>query len=214
MFTGIVEETGKIDKVLKNSSCCKININCRKVLDGTKNGDSIAVNGVCLTVTNLSNIGFEADISYETIERTSLKNITGGETVNLERALTLSSRLGGHLVQGHVDAVATVASIAKKGNSYILKINYPEYLDKYITEKCSVALDGISLTVASVSFCCLEVAVIPHTFANTNLSFKKSGDKINIEIDQIARYTEKLLKNKDKDDKLVYLIMGMKKESL
>lgn len=209
MFTGIIEEVGRINNILKNSLSCTIVIECNKVLEGTVKGDSIALNGVCLTVTGIHGRCFNADISYETLERTSLKNAFQGDAVNLERALTLSSRLGGHLVQGHVDAVATVTSVLKKGSSYSFKVNYPKYLDKYITEKGSVCLDGVSLTVASLEGCCFEVAVIPHTYTNTNLCHRKPGDKINLEIDQLARYTEKLLKNTDKEDRLAFLIKGL-----
>ena len=180
MFTGIVEEVGKISSVLKRGASFKITVVCQKVIVDAVKGDSIAVNGVCLTVTDILQNSFTADISYETINRTSLKNIVPNVSVNLERALTLSSRLGGHLVQGHVDGVATVVSITKKSESYVLKINYPMHLDKYITEKGSVCLDGISLTVASMQTGSFEVAVIPHTFLNTNLCLKKSGDSINL----------------------------------
>ncbi len=211
MFTGIVEETGTIESIIRNGPSSKVRIKCRRVLEGSLQGDSIAVNGVCLTAVYLGNGYFDADISYETIERTSLKAAGPGCAVNLERALTLSSRIGGHLVQGHVDAVASVSSVTKKGASYTLKINYPEKLGKYIVEKGSVCLDGISLTVAAINGTSFEAAVIPHTFENTNLRFKNPGDMINLETDQIARYVEKLLKNETKEDKLLSLINGMKR---
>lgn len=211
MFTGIVEETGTIENIVKSGASSKIRIKCHKVLESSAIGDSIAVNGVCLTATSLGSNYFDADISYETIERTSLKAVAAGSVVNLERALTLSSRIGGHLVQGHVDTVACVASITKKSASYVLKINYPEKFGKYIVEKGSVCLDGISLTVASINGCSFEVAVIPHTFENTNLRFKNSGDVINLETDQIARYVEKLLKNETDENKLLSLIGGMRR---
>lgn len=206
MFTGIIEETGKIGSIVKSGASAKIKIECSKILEGSVIGDSIAVNGVCLTASNIGKNYFEADLSYETLEKSSLKNITAGQDVNLERALTLSSRVGGHLVQGHVDDTATVASITKKGDSFVLQINYSKKLDKYITDKCSVTLDGISLTVTNVKNCSFQVAVIPHTFENTNLKYKKPGSIINMEIDQIARYIEKLLKCGAEDTKLKSII--------
>ncbi len=206
MFTGIIEETGKISSYVKQGSSAIVRVECSKVLENTILGDSIAVNGVCLTATKLGSNFFEADISYETIERSSLKRMLVGHVVNLERALTLSSRLGGHIVQGHVDATATIQSVIKHGNSYVLKISYPNNLDKYITDKCSVTIDGISLTVAKTVNNILEVAVIPHTFENTNLKDKTSGDIINLEVDQIARYVEKLLKNENADARMLDLL--------
>lgn len=205
MFTGIVEETGKIKDIVRSGSSSKIRIACSKVVTGSAVGDSIAVNGVCLTATAITDTYFDADISYETIEKTSLKSAVSGMIVNLERALTLSSRLGGHLVQGHVDTTATVGSVSMRDGSWVLKIIYPEQVDKYIVQKGSVCLDGISLTVAGIKDKTFEVAVIPHTFENTNLKYKKPGDIINLEIDQIARYIEKLLKGEKKDGNIAYL---------
>lgn len=206
MFTGIIEETGKIESIIKSGGSAKIKIECLKILEGSIIGDSIAVNGVCLTASAIGKNYFHADVSFETLGKSSLKSITAGQEVNLERAATLTSRLGGHLVQGHVDDMATVASVTKKGDFFVLQINYPKQLDKYITDKCSVTLDGISLTVTHVKNCSFQVAVIPHTFENTNLKYKKAGSIINIEIDQIARYIEKLLKCGSEDTKLKSII--------
>ena len=206
MFTGIVEEVGKIDFLRSRGKSAHIRINCKKVLEGSNIGDSIAVNGICLTAITLGSNFFEANISYETLERSSLKTIQSGFIVNLERALTLTTRLGGHLVQGHVDCIGTVANITKQSESYVLKINYPSEIDKYIVEKGSVTIDGISLTVAKNLNYSFEVAVIPHTFENTNLKYKTTGAVINLEVDQIARYIEKLLKSESKNTKLKSLV--------
>lgn len=211
MFTGIIEELGKISALSKGDKSLKIKIECKNILEGLSLGDSIAVNGVCLTAVAFGSTFFEADISYETIAKTSLNNIKTGSIVNLERALTLSSRLGGHIVQGHVDGTGRILNITKYGDSYKLFISYPEYLDKYIVSKCSIAIDGISLTVADVKNKNFEVAVIPHTFENTNLKYKNNGDIVNLESDIIARYVEKMVYSEEKDDKLKSLILGFKR---
>ncbi|BAI80566.1 riboflavin synthase, alpha subunit [Deferribacter desulfuricans SSM1] len=204
MFTGIVEETGKVVFFQKKSDFAKIKIKCDTVLEKTQVGDSIAVNGVCLTVVDLDENSFSADISYESIERSTFKYCTTGWAVNLERALTLEKRLGGHLVQGHVDGIGKIVKIMEYKDAYKLQILYPSELDKYIAVKGSITIDGISLTVASeIAANTIEVAVIPHTFMVTNLKDKKSGDYVNIEVDVIARYLEKLLK-KEKDTSKLY----------
>lgn len=211
MFTGIIEELGKVSALIKGDKSLKLKVECSKVTDGLLLGDSIAVNGVCLTAVSFGSSFFEADISYETIAKTSLNNIRSGSVVNLERALTLSSRLGGHIVQGHVDGTGRILNITKYGDSYRLFISYPDYLDKYIVSKCSIAVDGISLTAADVNSNSFEVAVIPHTFVNTNLKYKKNGDIVNLESDIIARYVEKMVYDEEKDDKLKSLILGFKR---
>lgn len=198
MFTGIIEETGKIDSISIKGSSAVIRIKCAKVLEDAKIGDSIAVNGVCLTATALSTDSFTADISYETLKRTSLAAAAAGTKVNLERALTLTSRLGGHIVSGHVDCLGTIDSVTPKGESYVLRIRFPSELDKYVAEKGSITIDGISLTVASVNGQTFDVAVIPHTFKETVLADKRKGDKVNLEADVIARYLEKLMKKEGK----------------
>jgi riboflavin synthase len=199
MFTGIIEETGKIDALNIKGSSAVIRIRCTKVLEDSKIGDSIAVNGVCLTATEISGDSFSADISYETLKRTSLAGASAGTRVNLERALTLTTRLGGHIVSGHVDGLGTVDSVIPKGDSYVLRIRFPQEMDKYIAEKGSITIDGISLTVASLNGLTFDVAVIPHTFKETVLSDKRRGDKVNLEADVIARYLEKLIKKEGKD---------------
>ncbi|WP_265821576.1 riboflavin synthase [Geovibrio ferrireducens] len=198
MFTGIVEETGRVDALNIKGSSAVIRIRCSRVLEDAKIGDSIAVNGVCLTATEITDGSFSADISYETLKRTSLAGAAAGTRVNLERALTLTTRLGGHIVSGHVDGLGTVDSITPKGDSYVLRIRFPEEMDKYIAEKGSVTVDGISLTVAWVNGLTFDVAVIPHTFKETVLSDKRRGDKVNLEADVIARYLEKLMKKEGK----------------
>ncbi|MGA1846917.1 riboflavin synthase [Deferribacter abyssi] len=202
MFTGIIEEIGKVKSVQNNSNSFVITIECNKVLEDTNIGDSISVNGVCLTVITMGNNFFSADISYETLNKSSLKYLKNGDVVNLERALTLTSRLGGHLVLGHVDGLGVIKGIRKMGESYILSVSYPTKLDKYIAEKGSVTVDGISLTVASQREYTFNVAVIPHTFEFTALKYKTTGDYVNIEVDVLARYLEKLLKNEEKTSKL------------
>lgn len=209
MFTGIVEETGRIVSVNRKGDFAELTIGCRKVLGGSQIGDSIAVNGVCLTVTSMTSDTFCADISYETIKKSTFADISNGSPVNLERALTLSTRLGGHMVSGHVDGVGTIEKLVQNQSAYILTVRYPKELDKYIAEKGSVCVDGISLTTASCSGGVFEVAVIPHTYAETSLNGKRQGAKVNLEVDMIARYLEKLLKSSEKTDTLVDNLSGL-----
>jgi riboflavin synthase len=197
MFTGIIEELGVVKSIVKIGNNAVISISAKKVID-SQLGDSISVNGVCLTVVNINKDKFDADISFETLKRSALNFLKPGMTVNLERAITLNTRLGGHLVLGHVDCVAEISSIVKKGAAYELRVKYDRKVDKFIAEKGSVALDGISLTVSEVKECVLTVAVIPHTFENTNLQYKRVGDMLNLEVDIISRYMDKLLKNQEK----------------
>lgn len=211
MFTGIIEELGEITALTKGDKSMKLKVGCSKITQDLSLGDSVAVNGVCLTAVNFGSSFFEADISYETLAKTSLNNIKPGIKVNLERALTLSSRLGGHIVQGHVDCTGKIINITKYGDSYKLFISYPSQIDKYIVSKCSVAIDGISLTAADVKNNSFEVAAIPHTFENTNLKYKKNGDIVNLESDIIARYVEKMIYSDNKDEKLKSLILGFKR---
>ena len=211
MFTGIIEETGRVINITKNINSAKLKINCAKVLENISLGDSVAVNGVCLTAVNFGADYFEADVSHETLLKSSLKNISTGAVLNLERALTLSSRLGGHLVQGHVEATGILKNITKYGEFYKVFIEYPNELDKYIVEKGSIAIDGISLTVVNVVNNTFEVAVIPHTFENTNLKYRKNGDIINLETDIIARYVEKMVLSDNKDEKLKSMILNFKR---
>ncbi len=194
MFTGIVEETGKIVSIERRGDFAIVTVGCKKVLEGSAIGDSIAVNGTCLTVTSMSGDTFKADISYETLKKSAFASASNGTKVNLERALTLNTRLGGHLVSGHVDATGTIEKLEKKSNAYILTVRYPQSIDRYIAEKGSICVDGISLTTARVGGLTFDVAVIPHTYENTALADKKHGSIVNLEVDTVARYLEKLLK--------------------
>lgn len=193
MFTGIIEEIGIVKNFSLSGKTALIVVECQKVLQDTKVGDSIAVNGVCQTVTSMTANTFSAQISSETLSVTTLSKLRTGERVNLERALTLSSRLGGHIVSGHVDGLAKIQNIQKMAEFYNLKFEVPSDLSKYIVKKGSVTINGISLTVADIVLNDFSVAIIPHTFENTNLSALKSGDFVNIEVDILAKYVEKNL---------------------
>jgi riboflavin synthase len=190
MFTGIIEDLGEV-KAVSGST-----LEVRTALDGIKKGDSVAVNGVCLTVTALSGKnGFSTlvfDYTPETSGKTTLDSIKAGARVNLERAMMADSRFGGHFVTGHVEATAKISSIEKAGNSVVFSFELPSELMKYVAAKGSVTLEGISLTVADRSKKGFSVSVIPFTYANTNLKFKKSGDTVNIETDIIGKYVENL----------------------
>jgi riboflavin synthase len=209
MFTGIVEETGVLSSVRRMGDFAVLTVRCAGVLEGTAVGDSIAVNGVCLTVTSMSGGSFCADISYETIRKSTFADIKEGSAVNLERALTLSTRLGGHLVSGHVDAVGTIEGFTRQNSAYMLTVRYPEEIDRYIAEKGSICVDGISLTTAKCSMGTFEVAVIPHTYESTALKGKAQGAKVNLEVDMISRYLEKLLKSSEKTDTLMDNLKGL-----
>lgn len=193
MFTGIVEETGKI-KAITNSSIC---ISASKVLEDTKIGDSIAVNGVCLTVTDLKQNEFNADISQETLKVTALSELKSGSNVNLERALTLSSRLGGHIVSGHIDTVGKIYSISQEKEFYNISIEFPSEFKKYVVKKGSITINGISLTIAEENENIVTIAIIPHTYNNTALKDLKTGSNVNIEFDILAKYVEKNLSTKN-----------------
>lgn len=193
MFTGIVEETGSVKSINGNGDSYKITISCKKVLEDSKIGDSIAVNGVCLTVTDMTDSQFCADVMPETIHRSSLSSLKEGSTVNLERAMAAGGRFGGHIVSGHIDGTGTVAEIKKDSNAVWYTINCSKQLLRYIVEKGSVTLDGISLTVAYVDDSSFKVSVIPHTREVTNLTTKNVGSIINIENDIIGKYVEKLM---------------------
>lgn len=195
MFTGIIEEIGIVKDFKLLSENAEISIDCLKVLNDTKIGDSIAVNGVCQTVVNLTENGFSAEVSKETLGVTNFSALKKGEKVNLERALTLNERIGGHIVSGHVDSVATFISAVKKSDFYDMKFEVSNEASRYIIKKGSVTLNGISLTVADIQGNEVKIAVIPHTFENTNLSYLKTGEKVNLETDVFAKYIEKFLLN-------------------
>nr|WP_320411458.1 riboflavin synthase [Candidatus Syntrophocurvum alkaliphilum] len=195
IFTGIIEELGVVKNIVKGANSCKINIQCQEVLSDVKLGDSIAINGVCLTVVEFSKNHFIADVMAETLEKTILKELKSGSQINLERALRLSDRLGGHLVQGHVDGVGTILEKENLDISIIFRIQAPEHVLKYIIPKGSIAIDGISLTVVDVFAESFSVSVIPHTATITTLGQKDTGDKVNLETDIIGRYIERLILN-------------------
>lgn len=193
MFTGIVEEIGQIKEFVKLSSGAKISIKCSKVLEGSKIGDSIAINGCCQTITEIGQEYFSADVSEETLRITNFEHYKSGVSVNLERALTPTSRLGGHIVQGHIDCTGNLISCDKISNFYNLTFKIPQEEIKYVVNKGSITVNGISLTVAKVCNNIFSVAVIPHTFEQTNLKNLQINDTVNIETDILGRYIEKFL---------------------
>jgi len=193
MFTGIVEEIGRIGNIMRGHSSIRLLINCAKILEDAKIGDSIAVNGICLTVMEQGKGFFLADIMPETMRRTTLYNLQVSDPVNLERALKYTDRFGGHFVSGHIDDIGTVANRVIEDNAVWLTIQASENILRYIIMKGSVALDGISLTVADVNDNSFKVSMIPHTASVTILGSKRAGDLVNIECDVIAKYIEKLL---------------------
>lgn len=194
MFTGIIEELGVVQRMERGSDFCQISVSAQQVLDDVKMGDSIAINGVCLTVTGFDRQHFRADIMAETLSKTNLGSLTSGQKVNLERAVRLGDRMGGHLVQGHVDAVGQIAEQQTVGIAKIIRIKAPSEILDYMVAKGSIAIDGISLTVIEVFSDSFTVSIIPHTAKMTTLGFKKPGDSVNLEADIIGRYVEKLLK--------------------
>ncbi len=186
MFTGIVEEMGKITSILQGNHSAVLAIEASKVLEGSRVGDSIAVNGVCLTVTWIGSGEFKADVMAETLRRSSLGSLSRGGQVNLERAMAAGGRFGGHIVSGHIDGTGTIASMKKEGNAVWVTVDAGEQLLKYIVEEGSIAIDGISLTVASVTESGFSVSLIPHTGSETTLLQRKPGDIVNLENDVIG----------------------------
>ena len=201
MFTGIIEEIGIIRNIVKGSRSIKLTITAKKVLENTNLGDSIAVNGVCLTVTALGKDGFTADVMPESMSKTNMGRLKPGDRVNLERALTLSSRLGGHIVSGHIDGVGDIINMEKDDNAVRVTLTSVPKVMKYIVSEGSVALDGVSLTVAHLGDNDFTVSLIPHTAQMTTLLDKKVGDKLNIENDVVGKYVESILSFSDKDKK-------------
>lgn len=194
MFTGIIEEKGKIRKVLSGKESGSVEIKASVVLEGTKIGDSIAVNGVCLTVTSLKADGFTADVMPETLRRTNLGKLSIGAEVNLERAMAAGGRFGGHIVSGHIDGTGVIKSLKPEGNAVWVSINAAPDILHLIVEKGSICIDGISLTVAYVDDKEFRVSIIPHTGSETTLLAKKAGDIVNLENDIVGKYIEKLIK--------------------
>ena len=189
MFTGIVEEVGVVAKISDNG----MTVQASKVLEDVKLGDSIAVNGTCLTAVSFTKGEFSVDLSPETMRRTSLGKLSEGSLVNLERALLASDRMGGHIVQGHVDGTGRIMSTKTDGDSIIFRVRIPKRLNKYIVEKGFIAVDGISLTVVQRGASSFTLAVIPFTLKNTNLARLSVWDQVNLEADILAKYIESLL---------------------
>lgn len=197
MFTGIVEEIGIVKSLEFKANGAKIVIGCQKVVEDVKIGDSIAIDGVCQTVIAFNSSEFSAEISDETLKVTTLGNLKSGNTVNLERALTLSSRLGGHIVSGHVDCMGKFINIEKLSDFYNLQFEIPEEQEKYVVYKGSITINGVSLTVANIVDNIVSVAIIPHTYNHTSLKDLKLGQDVNIETDILGKYVEKFLSAKD-----------------
>ncbi len=193
MFTGIIEEVGQILKIEKNQKSARLSISAKTILEDIHLGDSIAVNGICLTASFIADTYFRADVMAETMNRSNLGALQKGSLVNLERAMKADGRFGGHIVSGHVDGTGVISSFVKEENAVWVTIQAKEGLLKYIVEKGSVAIDGISLTVAFVDERCFQVSIIPHTASETILLKKNVGDKVNLECDVIGKYVEKLL---------------------
>lgn len=193
MFTGIIEELGKISALEKNSDGAKIKISAKIVTDGTNEGDSIAVNGVCLTALDIKKDSFTADVSQETLDKSTLGKLKTGAKVNLERAVTPTTRLGGHIVQGHVDSRGKFVSATQNGDFWTVRVSFPKEIGQYLVYKGSISVEGISLTIAALKNDYFEIAVIPKTWELTNLSTLKSGDEVNLEADVIAKYVERIL---------------------
>lgn len=197
MFTGIIEELGTISSIQWGSKSAILNIGASKILDDIKTGDSINTNGACLTVTSFRTREFSVDVMAETMRRTNLQKLTVGSKVNLERALKISDRLGGHIVSGHIDGTGTITNIKKEDIAVWVSIKTQPEISKYIIQKGSVAIDGISLTVAEINNDTFKVSIIPHTGLQTTLLSKRTNETVNIECDQVGKYVEKLLFNQE-----------------
>lgn len=194
MFTGIIEETGTVAAVEPRSAGARLRITCRKVLEDAKEGSSIAVNGVCLTALDLHSDSFAADLAPETLRASNLGALKPGSLVNLERPMALSDRLSGHIVQGHVDATAEFIGMEFLGDgNWWLKIRIPPEIDRYLVYKGSIAIDGISLTIAKLDGDVLAITIIPHTYECTSLRDYRPGDRVNMECDILAKHVEKLM---------------------
>jgi riboflavin synthase len=193
MFTGIIEELGKVRDIEQRGENARLVVEAHTVIEDTKHGDSIAVNGVCLTALDIQKDSFAADVSEETLARSTLGNLRPGTPVNLERAVTPATRLGGHIVQGHVDARGRFAGVEDHGESWTVRVAFPKEIARYLVFKGSVTVEGISLTIANLTEDYFEVAIIPKTWEVTNLSHLKAGDGVNLEVDVIGKYVERLL---------------------
>jgi riboflavin synthase len=193
MFTGIIEELGRVRSIEQRDENARIVIEAKLVLTDTKHGDSISVNGVCLTALDLHPDSFAADVSKETLDRSTLGSLKPGAHVNLERPVTLSTRLGGHIVQGHVDARGSLISVEDHGESWTFRFSYPKEIARFLVHKGSVAVEGISLTIAALEGSYFDVAIIPKTMEVTNFSQLKPGEPVNLEVDVIGKYVERMM---------------------
>ena len=193
MFTGIIEETGTVEAIVRGAKSCRLTIRADKIFDDLSLGDSVAVNGVCLTADEIRKPVFVADVMAETVRRTNIDRLVPGSRVNLERAMRLGGRFGGHIVAGHIDGTGTIVSMVREDNAVWVTVTAGGEILRYIIEKGSVALDGISLTVAKVGTDRFSVSVIPHTAAETTLLSRRTGDRLNIECDMIGKYVEKFV---------------------
>ena len=193
MFTGIIEELGRVKNIFRGANATNITVECTQILEGTKIGDSIAVNGICLTVTNIGNTSFSADIMPETVRKTGFKDTNILDKVNLERAIRPTDRMGGHIVSGHIDGTGVISNITKESNAIWVTVKANKDILRYIIMKGSVAIDGTSLTVAYVDEVCFKVSLIPLTVDKTVIGLKKNGDVVNIECDMIGKYVEKFV---------------------
>lgn len=214
MFTGIVEEIGNVKSVIKNKSLFRLTIDAKRVLTDIKLGDSIAVNGICLTAENISSSSFTADVMSETLHRSTLKSIKQGDKVNLERAMSAKGRFGGHIVSGHIDGAGTISSREDDGNAVWITIKADREILKYIVQKGSIAIDGISFTVAYIDTECFKVSVIPHTMSQTILLGKGVGSIVNLECDVIGKYVEKLIGFTDEFNDSISQYTGIHKSNI
>ncbi|HZA26056.1 MAG TPA: riboflavin synthase [Actinomycetota bacterium] len=194
MFTGIVEERGRVRATGPGPAGTRLAVECRTVAEDAAPGDSVAVNGVCLTVVDRDGSGLLFDLVAETLDRSALADLRPGDPVNLERPVTLMTRLGGHLVQGHVDGVGTIGSVVRDEGSAAMTVRLPDGLSRYLVEKGSIAVDGVSLTVASLDDGAFTVALVPHTLTLTTLGARRPGDRVNLEVDVVSKYVEKLVR--------------------
>ncbi len=211
MFTGIIEELGKISSLDRHAGGAKIVISAKTVTDQTNEGDSIAVNGVCLTALSIRKDSFTADVSQETLNRSTLGNLKNNSVVNLERAVTPSTRLGGHIVQGHVDARGKFLSATADGDFWTVRVGFPKEIGQYLVYKGSVSVEGISLTIANLAEHFFEIAVIPKTWELTNLSALKPNDDVNLEADVIAKYVERILLYKTRESEETVTVEKLQK---
>ncbi len=202
MFTGIIEEIGKISSINPIAGGMRIKISSSKILDDISAEDSICVSGVCLTAIIVEDDGFWVDAVGATLEKTTFLQMQLSASVNLERSLKLNDRLGGHFVQGHINGTGSILQINKLGENYFLKIKVDENLEKYLIEEGSITIDGVSLTIAELDGSKVGISLIPHTWHNTIIQYKKIGDKVNVETDVLAKYIEKLLGKNEADDNI------------